>query len=227
MTAPTPPAARDAGVGELLPCPFCGGAAELIPMRSLAGDPSGHRVWCPSLPCCAAGPALDTKADAIAAWNRRAPLPPVAVSDETLYASGWAAGYAARDAHAPPAVVDAGTLAETGDLVDRLDRAIRFCCDITDDVPAAIADMRVRAYRQARAAIANALATAAQPARAVPSREAVWHALADILDTAGLAAGSPVVAPMLALLALIYGDAPADASAEDKARAVGAAGGGR
>lgn len=80
MTAPTPPAARDAGVGELLPCPFCGGMAA---RRSwLRGN------WVECLTCRAKTEVSDTvavngptaEAEVIAAWNRRAPTPPAVAS---------------------------------------------------------------------------------------------------------------------------------------------------
>ena len=50
---------------ELLPCPFCGGSAVLC--RPSIGRPY---VCCDSKFC--SGPK-DTPAEAIAAWNRRAP----------------------------------------------------------------------------------------------------------------------------------------------------------
>jgi Lar family restriction alleviation protein len=50
---------------ELLPCPFCGGKADLIPEYD-----SAWRAAC--LQCDATFVAQDSRPDAIAAWNRRA-----------------------------------------------------------------------------------------------------------------------------------------------------------
>ena len=56
--------------GELLPCPFCGGPAEVESKRC------GWRVHCVEPGCCTAGPYPDdcTEAEAITAWNRRSPF---------------------------------------------------------------------------------------------------------------------------------------------------------
>jgi len=49
----------------LMPCPFCGGEAQWIS--------GGEKCWWSEcLSCCAQSDAKATKADAIAAWNRRA-----------------------------------------------------------------------------------------------------------------------------------------------------------
>lgn len=53
--------------GELLPCPFCGGPAEVESKRC------GWRVHCIKPSCYTAGPYPDdcTEAEAITAWNHR------------------------------------------------------------------------------------------------------------------------------------------------------------
>jgi len=53
--------------GELLPCPFCGGPAEVESKRC------GWRVHCIKPSCYTAGPYPDdcTEAEAITAWNQR------------------------------------------------------------------------------------------------------------------------------------------------------------
>jgi Lar family restriction alleviation protein len=64
-------------VTELLPCPFCGGEAELRYHPSSMRDPS-CRAWEAGCPFCGArvGSTIyaigKTRDDAIAAWNRRA-----------------------------------------------------------------------------------------------------------------------------------------------------------
>lgn len=64
-------------VVELLPCPFCGGAASLsYYTRSASNEPAGHYVECDN--CAAGGPTADVssivtdvRAEAITAWNTR------------------------------------------------------------------------------------------------------------------------------------------------------------
>lgn len=63
--------------GELLPCPFCGGEAELTEV--MAGTTEGwcptarHRTWCPMDGMEIGGDSCwPEREDAIAAWNRRA-----------------------------------------------------------------------------------------------------------------------------------------------------------
>ena len=65
--------------GELLPCPFCGGPAEVESKRC------GWRVHCIKPSCYTAGPYPDdcTEAEAITAWNQRTGQL-VAVSDDAV-----------------------------------------------------------------------------------------------------------------------------------------------
>jgi Lar family restriction alleviation protein len=57
-------------VERLLPCPFCGAAAEVE--QSIIG---GVTVCCEVFDCVAAGPLRDTEAEAIEAWNTRTVQP--------------------------------------------------------------------------------------------------------------------------------------------------------
>ena len=57
---------------ELLPCPFCGEAGELVE-RSNPMSKWRHSVDCAGTTCGASGPVEATKTDAIAAWNTRTP----------------------------------------------------------------------------------------------------------------------------------------------------------
>lgn len=59
---------------KLLPCPFCGGEVEL---EEIPGSPFTleSRVWGVGCKDCNIGWYKETKTEAIAAWNRRAPLP--------------------------------------------------------------------------------------------------------------------------------------------------------
>lgn len=57
---------------EIKPCPFCGGKAESDTVED--GDTKGFRVSCCNSDC-QVGPTtavFPTKAEAVAAWNRRA-----------------------------------------------------------------------------------------------------------------------------------------------------------
>lgn len=57
---------------KMLPCPFCGAQPELEPWHG--GPPTKRLVWCGN-EACAVAPMVtgDTKAEAIARWNQRAP----------------------------------------------------------------------------------------------------------------------------------------------------------
>lgn len=58
---------------ELLPCPFCGGKAELHALHDIRTDEvDGWFVWCSKDNACAIQPMTgdyNTEAEAIAAWN--------------------------------------------------------------------------------------------------------------------------------------------------------------
>lgn len=59
------------GVGELLPCPFCGSEVKLT---SLGGDKENWCIFCSVCNCACAemGVSGKTKEDIIKAWNKRA-----------------------------------------------------------------------------------------------------------------------------------------------------------
>lgn len=59
---------------ELLPCPFCGGEAEIHPSNDWDAKFTGstYFAWCDK--CETRGDYYNTEADAIAAWNTRAPV---------------------------------------------------------------------------------------------------------------------------------------------------------
>lgn len=56
---------------ELLPCPFCGGEAETLTAESMYG---GYLFGIMCNDCRSRGDVYDTEAEAIAAWNSRAPI---------------------------------------------------------------------------------------------------------------------------------------------------------
>ena len=55
---------------NLLPCPFCGGEAELVALRDGLGRICKAYAWCDK--CETRGDFYNTEAEAIAAWNTRA-----------------------------------------------------------------------------------------------------------------------------------------------------------
>lgn len=57
---------------NLLPCPFCGGEAEMITLRDGLGRICKSYVWCDK--CETRGDYYNTEAEAIAAWNSRAEM---------------------------------------------------------------------------------------------------------------------------------------------------------
>lgn len=63
-------------MGDLLPCPFCGGEAELHPTYDMdTNEVDGWFAWCAMENDCAINPQTDaylTEAEAIEAWNTRA-----------------------------------------------------------------------------------------------------------------------------------------------------------
>lgn len=62
-------------MSELLPCPFCGGEAELQPSYDMdTGEVDGWFVWCNNKECECAPETREhfTEAEAITAWNTRA-----------------------------------------------------------------------------------------------------------------------------------------------------------
>lgn len=56
---------------ELLPCPFCGGEAEILTAESMNG---GYLFGIMCNDCRSRGDVYDTEAEAVAAWNTRAEL---------------------------------------------------------------------------------------------------------------------------------------------------------
>lgn len=63
------PVRQEKKATELKPCPFCGNKIDnLHVMKNTYGD---WVVWCNNHWCSVNGPAKDTKAEAIAAWNER------------------------------------------------------------------------------------------------------------------------------------------------------------
>ena len=61
---------------DLLPCPFCGGPdTRHFNNPDEFGRPS-HGIQCANGECWVCGPECETPSEAIAAWNRRAALPP-------------------------------------------------------------------------------------------------------------------------------------------------------
>lgn len=74
MSAPEPaPRVPEEGA-ELLPCPLCGGEAELWP--HIAGRNYAAFVACMARCCVFATASTHTTQQAIAAWNRRTPAAP-------------------------------------------------------------------------------------------------------------------------------------------------------
>ena len=55
--------------GTVLPCPFCGGEAEMLTAESMNG---GYLFGIMCNDCRSRGDVYDTEAEAIAAWNSRA-----------------------------------------------------------------------------------------------------------------------------------------------------------
>jgi Lar family restriction alleviation protein len=63
--------------GRLLPCPFCGGRADVRREPQNCELPAGFwTVQCRRQNLCSVGPVAvgDSRRDAIAAWNQRAPV---------------------------------------------------------------------------------------------------------------------------------------------------------
>jgi hypothetical protein len=74
---------------DLLPCPFCGGPdTRHFNNPDEFGRPS-HGIQCANGECWVCGPECETPSEAIAAWNRRAPLPPAPDAVEALVKAGW------------------------------------------------------------------------------------------------------------------------------------------
>jgi Lar family restriction alleviation protein len=61
----------------LAPCPFCGGEAERAHQEAQRGLGKAVYIWCPNCES-RTGLAWSGSAEAIAAWNRRAPITPPA-----------------------------------------------------------------------------------------------------------------------------------------------------
>lgn len=80
MTTNKPPASPSPVVGGLLPCPFCGGPADVVPDRLEPTSPDHVYVVCKACDVGApngdlAGVDDSTRAGQIAAWNTRSPSP--------------------------------------------------------------------------------------------------------------------------------------------------------
>lgn len=73
--ASEPNPAQPDGEVALKACPFCGGTRTIVT--------EGWDVGCNS--CGALGPDGDDEAEAIAAWNQRAPIPPAPPEREAVY----------------------------------------------------------------------------------------------------------------------------------------------
>ena len=56
-------------MSELLPCPFCGGEAEVLTAESMNG---GYLFGAMCNDCLSRGDVYDTEAEAVEAWNTRA-----------------------------------------------------------------------------------------------------------------------------------------------------------
>ena len=59
-------------LSRLLPCPFCGGAAELVVDDNDLDYPDKVNVWCVNSHCWGSNSGSDID-DAIAKWNKREP----------------------------------------------------------------------------------------------------------------------------------------------------------
>lgn len=91
----TPPAEESVSnvSDELLPCPFADGSDKhgfrRFPVRSNKNDGAGPEdAWWVQCTCGCDGPFGDSEAEAIAAWNRRASLPPMKASRVIEEAAG-------------------------------------------------------------------------------------------------------------------------------------------
>jgi hypothetical protein len=77
---------------DLLPCPFCGGPdTRHFNNPDEFGRPS-HGIQCANGECWVCGPECETPSEAIAAWNRRAALPPAPDAVGALVKAGEAHG---------------------------------------------------------------------------------------------------------------------------------------
>lgn len=59
---------------SLLPCPFCGGPAQ-VAIIDFGDGSSIYYGECINAECCVAFDSSDTEAEAVAKWNRRSPPP--------------------------------------------------------------------------------------------------------------------------------------------------------
>lgn len=85
---------------ELLPCPFCGGEAEILTAESMHG---GYLSGIMCNDCRSRGDVYDTEAEAIEAWNTRAPM-----SDEDLKILLDELGVSERTCHPVIAITEDG-----------------------------------------------------------------------------------------------------------------------
>ena len=83
--------------GELLPCPFCGGRAEMA--NGSFDNVSRHSVGCVTIECAAIAMTCEyeTPAEAIAAWNRRAAVQPDTAPDGYVARAHSGRGFFAED----------------------------------------------------------------------------------------------------------------------------------
>ena len=75
-------------MSELLPCPFCGGEAEMLTAESMNG---GYLFGIMCNDCCSRGDVYDTEAEAIEAWNTRYEpmMDAIPMTEENMRKYGW------------------------------------------------------------------------------------------------------------------------------------------
>jgi len=102
---------------DLLPCPFCGGPdTRHFNNPDEFGRPS-HGIQCANGECWVCGPECETPSEAIAAWNRRAPLPPAPDAVQALVKAAERAERVMNDPYCEPGNSITNTLAELRDAL--------------------------------------------------------------------------------------------------------------